>query len=105
VCNLYSITTNQAAIIALFRVINRYVGNLPPMPGVFPDYPAPVIRNTDAGSEMVTMRWGMPPPPRAGDEHPQYVVAALARLVEAAKPMLGPGQQFRRRRTGAEPGD
>jgi hypothetical protein len=38
-CNLYSITTNQAAIIALFRVINRYVGNLPPMPGVFPDYP------------------------------------------------------------------
>jgi hypothetical protein len=33
-CNLYSITTNQAAIIALFRVINqRYVGNLAPMPG------------------------------------------------------------------------
>ena len=27
-CNLYSITTNQAAIIALFRVMNRYVGNL-----------------------------------------------------------------------------
>jgi hypothetical protein len=25
-CNLYSITTNQAAIIPLFRVINRYVG-------------------------------------------------------------------------------
>jgi putative SOS response-associated peptidase YedK len=66
-CNLYSITTNQAAIIALFRVIiNRYVGNLAPMPGVFPDYPAPVIRNTDAGTEMVTMRWGMPPPPRTG---------------------------------------
>ena len=45
-CNLYSITTNQAAIAALFRVVNRYVGNLAPMPGVFPDYPAPVIRNT-----------------------------------------------------------
>jgi hypothetical protein len=43
-CNLYSITTNQAAILALFRVVNRYVGNLQPMPGVFPDYPAPVIR-------------------------------------------------------------
>jgi hypothetical protein len=28
-------------------VVNRYVGNLPPMPGAFPDYPAPVIRNTD----------------------------------------------------------
>ena len=66
-CNLYSITTNQAAIIALFRVMNRYVGNLPPMPGVFPDYPAPVIRNTGTGREMTTMRWGMPPPPRAGN--------------------------------------
>jgi hypothetical protein len=44
VCNLYSITPNQAAIIALFRVMNQYVGNLPPMPGVFPDYPAPVGR-------------------------------------------------------------
>ena len=51
-CNFYSITTNQAAIIALFRVVNRYVGNLAPMPGVFPDYPAPVIRNTDTGTEM-----------------------------------------------------
>jgi hypothetical protein len=44
-CNLYSITTNQSAIAALFRVMNRYVGNLAPMPGVFPDYPAPVVRN------------------------------------------------------------
>jgi len=64
VCNLYSVTTNQFAIIALFRVINRYVGNLPPMPGVFPDYPAPVIRNTDTGRELTMMRWRMPPPPR-----------------------------------------
>jgi putative SOS response-associated peptidase YedK len=65
-CNLYSITTNQAAIIALFRVVNRYVGNLPPMPGVFPDYPAPVIRNAAGGREMALMRWGMPPPPKFG---------------------------------------
>jgi hypothetical protein len=51
-CNLYSITINQAAIIALFRVVNRYVGNLAPMPGVFPDYLASVVRNTDAGREV-----------------------------------------------------
>ena len=31
-----------------------------------PDYPAPVVRNTDAGTEMTLMRWGMPPPPRTG---------------------------------------
>ena len=65
-CNLYSITTNQAAIIALFRAINHSVGNLPPMPGVFPDYPAPVVRDDGGGREMVTMRWGMPPPPQGG---------------------------------------
>jgi len=56
-CNLYSITTNQEAIRALFRLVNRYVGNLAPMPGVFPDYPGPVIRNTDDGREMTLMRW------------------------------------------------
>jgi putative SOS response-associated peptidase YedK len=65
-CHLYSITTNQAAIIGLFRVINRYVGKLPPMPGVFPDYPAPVVRNVRADRELTMMRWGMPPPLRTG---------------------------------------
>jgi hypothetical protein len=60
VCNLYSITTNQAAIIALFRVVNRYVGNLPPMPGVFPDYRAPIVRNGAEARELSTARWGMP---------------------------------------------
>jgi hypothetical protein len=49
-----------------FSVMNRYVGNLPPMPGVFPDYQAPVIRNAGTERELITMRWGMPPPPRAG---------------------------------------
>ena len=55
-CNLYSITTNQEAISRLFRVTNQYVGNLPPMPGVFPDYPAPVVRNAGDEREMVLMR-------------------------------------------------
>jgi hypothetical protein len=36
------------------------------MPGVFPDYPGPVIRNTETGSELAMMRWGMPPPPKIG---------------------------------------
>ena len=49
-----------------FRVVNRYVGNLPPMPGPFPDYPRPVVRNVGTERELTMMRWGMPPPPRAG---------------------------------------
>ena len=55
-CNLYSIRTNQEAIIRLFREGKRYVGNLAPMPGVFPDYPAPVIRNTEIERELSMMR-------------------------------------------------
>ena len=36
------------------------------MPGVFPDYPAPVVRNAGAERELVLIRWGMPPPPKVG---------------------------------------
>jgi len=83
-CNPYSITANQAAISALFRVINRYVGNLAPMPGVFPDYPAPVIRNTEGGREMAMMRWEHAATAAhtgfARHQHPQHVVTALAHV-------------------------
>ena len=95
-CNLYPITTNQAAIAGLFRRMNRYVGNLPPMTGVFPDYPAPVIRNTGDAEEMVLMRWGMPPPTEdwrpASDEYSQHVLSPLARLAEAGEPLSGAGE-------------
>jgi hypothetical protein len=95
VCNLYSITTNQAAIAALFRVMNRYVGNLPPMPGVFPDYPAPggtqyrcrTRVDRDALGNAAAAADGR----RTSNEHTEYVLAALARLVEAGKPMLSLG--------------
>jgi hypothetical protein len=35
-CNLYSVTKGQAAIIELTRALRDRTGNLPPMPGVFP---------------------------------------------------------------------
>jgi hypothetical protein len=90
-CNLYSITTNQAAIIALFRVVNRYVGDLPPMPGVFPDYPASVVRN--AGTERETRRDALGHAATATNagatchQHPQHVIAALAHVAEAGEPV------------------
>jgi putative SOS response-associated peptidase YedK len=90
-CNLYSITTNQAAIIALFHVMNRYVGNLPPMPGVFPEYAAPVVRNAGAERELTMMRWGMPPPSgRTGGPPVTNIGNAWspARLAEAGKPLV-----------------
>jgi putative SOS response-associated peptidase YedK len=79
-CNLHSISNNQAAILALFRVVNQYVGDLPPMPGVFPDYPSPVIREAGEGREMVMMRWGMPPPPRTAGPPVTNIFAKCRRL-------------------------
>ena len=63
-CNLYSMTTNQEAIRRLFKIDADSTGNLPPMPGVFPDYAAPIVRNTAAGRELALARWGMPTPPQ-----------------------------------------
>ena len=60
-CNLYSVTKGQAAIIALTRAMRDRTGNLPPLPGVFPDYMAPIVRTASDGvRELVMARWGMP---------------------------------------------
>jgi putative SOS response-associated peptidase YedK len=64
VCNLYSILSNQEAIRNWAGVMNDSTGNMPPMPGVFPDYAAPVVRNQTEGRELALVRWGMPTPPK-----------------------------------------
>jgi putative SOS response-associated peptidase YedK len=62
-CNLYSVTKGQAAVIAITRAMRDTAGNLPPLPGIFPDYMAPVVRNAPDGvRELAMMRWGMPAP-------------------------------------------
>ncbi len=43
-CNLYSIITNREAMRRLFRVKHDRTGNLPSLPGIFPDQLAPVVR-------------------------------------------------------------
>jgi hypothetical protein len=45
-------TTNVEAIRRLFEALNSRVGNLPSMPGIFPDYPAPIVRNSPDGREI-----------------------------------------------------
>ena len=49
-CNLYSQTKSQEAMRHVFddmieedEAFEDLVGNLPPMAGIFPDYPAPII--------------------------------------------------------------
>lgn len=59
-CNLYSMTKNVDAIRRLFGALNSSVGNLLSMPGIYPDYPAPIVRNAADGREIAMARWGMP---------------------------------------------
>jgi putative SOS response-associated peptidase YedK len=62
-CNLYALTKGQAAILELARAMRDQTGNLPPMPGIFPDYAAPIVRTgTDGLRELAMARWGMPSP-------------------------------------------
>ena len=61
-CNLYSLTSNQQAIRDLTKAWRDTTGNLPPLPGIFPDYPAPIVRNQPEGRELAMARWGMPSP-------------------------------------------
>jgi putative SOS response-associated peptidase YedK len=61
-CNLYTVTKGQATIRELTEAMTDNTGNLPPLPGIFPDYAAPIVRNQPAGRELTMARWGMPSP-------------------------------------------
>jgi putative SOS response-associated peptidase YedK len=79
-CNLYSMTTNQEAIRRLFPIDRDLTGNLPPLPGIFPDQVAPVLRAaSDGARELAMLRWGMPCPP-------QYAGAPVTNIRNAKSP-------------------
>ena len=60
-CNLYSITTPRAEIVDLADVMRDFSHNAPPMPGVYPDYAAPVVlKGADGERQMRDLRWGLP---------------------------------------------
>ena len=63
-CNLYSQTKSQDAMRHIFDVVEDDTGNLPPLTGIFPDYPAPIITATPQGRRLSLARWGMPTPPQ-----------------------------------------
>jgi putative SOS response-associated peptidase YedK len=63
-CNLYSFTKPQDAARKLAGVARDITGNMPPLPAIFPNSSAPVIRTApDGARELLMMRWGFPPPP------------------------------------------
>jgi putative SOS response-associated peptidase YedK len=66
-CNLYSHNKSPDALRRMFRVERDETGNQPPLPAVFPDQMAPVVRTgRDGAREAIRMRWGFPPPPGLG---------------------------------------
>jgi putative SOS response-associated peptidase YedK len=55
-------TKGQQAIRDLIRAMKDRTGNLPILPGIFPDYSAPIVREGAEGRELAMARWGMPSP-------------------------------------------
>lgn len=88
-CNLYSQTKGQAAIIAMARAMADRTGNLPPMPGIFPDYAAPIVRNENGGRVLAPTRWGMPSPAfalKGKDGKPLKVDRGVTNIRNTASP-------------------
>ena len=85
-CNLYSITKGQQAIRDLAGAMRDNAGNMPPLPGVFPDHPAPIVRNAPDGVRELTMaRWGMPSSTRRQPSSPR-LSPGLGRISGAPDP-------------------
>jgi putative SOS response-associated peptidase YedK len=90
-CNLYSMTKGQQAIREFTRATRDTAGNLPQLPGIFPDSMAPIVFNGVGGErELTMMRWGMPCPP-------QFGTAAVTNIRNTASPhwrrWLGPASR------------
>ncbi len=58
-CNLYNVTKGPQAILEFTRAFVNHAGNLQPG-NIYPDYPAPIVRNGSDGRELTRARWGMP---------------------------------------------
>jgi putative SOS response-associated peptidase YedK len=66
-CNLYAYRTPQAEARRLLGIMTDHTGNQPPLPAIFPDQMAPVVRaQRDGTREMRAMHWGLPSPQAAG---------------------------------------
>ena len=63
-CNLYNVTTTQEAMRRFTQALRDIAGNLEPSLDVYPNMPAPVVRNAPDGErEVARLLWGLPTPP------------------------------------------
>lgn len=61
-CNLYAMSKGQAAIREMVGLWKDETGNLPSLPGIFPNMQAPVVTEGEGGRVLSLRRWGMPSP-------------------------------------------
>ena len=61
-CNLYALTRSQDEIRRLFLVEDDRAGNLPALPGIFPNTHAPIVHVIEGKRSLSMYRWGMPSP-------------------------------------------
>jgi putative SOS response-associated peptidase YedK len=103
-CNLYNIAPNQEAIRRFIGIMEDRVGNLEPSLDLYPDRPAPVVRNLGNGvRELAKLTWGMPTPdmllkPGAPDTGVTNVrkalAAALAAMARCRAPLCRAGNRL-----------
>jgi len=90
-CNLYNIRTNQEALREIARVMSDRLGNLEPTLDVYPDRPAPVVRNVGGERELTMLTWGMPSPSFVTKGNPDTGVTNIRNVTSPHwKRWLGP---------------
>jgi putative SOS response-associated peptidase YedK len=62
-CNRYSLTKGKETVSALTHALADRTDDLPPMPAILSDQPAPIVRNENGERVLALTRWGMPTPP------------------------------------------
>ena len=75
-CNLYQVKTNQEAMRDIAGMMSERL-NLQPDIEVYPDRPAPVVRNINGSRELAELTWGMPTPPSVLGDKPDTGVTNI----------------------------
>jgi putative SOS response-associated peptidase YedK len=66
-CNLYSLTKTREELVNLFGIVRDTTPGPFGTNDFYPDMTAPIVRLDEQGRrELAAMRWGFPPPPKAG---------------------------------------
>jgi putative SOS response-associated peptidase YedK len=61
-CNLYSMNRTRDEVRVLIGALRDLTANQAPLPGIYPDYQAPIVRVESGRSIVANARWGPPSP-------------------------------------------